>query len=181
MNWLNFIYGVLGHKIWICNDHFSIFITETMIKFQKKRGSIFWNYQMISFSSNEFIYWKAMAHATPTRLITELRKQAEWYHFISSVTAKLDIIQCYTRRAMQITLLCCSIRTSKGTSSAFVKPPKGCSNRIGFLHPISKSRLRVSFINKACPLCTGFLNWKAKTASAWRLSNSFRSCWGESL
>lgn len=88
---------------------------------------------MISFSTNEFICQKAMFHAMAITLVAMILKEAERYHFTGSATAKLVIIQYYKQRAMEVTLLCCSIRTSKGTSSAFVKPPKGCSNKIGFL------------------------------------------------
>ena len=54
----------------------------------------------------------------------------------------------------------------RGTSSSLVQPPRGWRCRTGFLNPLSTICLLQLFINKACPLCTGFLSWNANTASA---------------
>ena len=66
---------------------------------------------------------------------------------------------------------CCSIRTGSGTSSSLVQPPRGWSSRTGLLKPRSSRACRVYCIKRACPLWTGFLSWKAKTASAPKLKN----------
>lgn len=62
---------------------------------------------------------------------------------------------------------CWRMRTSSGTSSGFVHPPKGCRRSSGLWNPCSSISLRcVSRISRAWPLWTGLRSWKANTTSA---------------
>ena len=70
-----------------------------------------------------------------------------------------------SRTSSSSTAECCFILQSRGTSSSLVQPPRGWSRRTGCLQPLSRSRRRVSCINRAWPLWTGLRNWNANTAS----------------
>ena len=110
----------------------------------------------------------------------------EILHFLSSKSTaykqeRLQIERGLWWRAYGILNRNIRLLTASGTSSSFVQPPRGCNRSTGFWNPLSVSCLWQSFISNAWPLWTGFLSWKAKTASASNSLNFSLNSFGVNL